>query len=315
MTVAGIDVAKDKLDVVITGLKAFKVAYGEAGLVRLVARLKEQGVSLVVMEASGGYERGAEKALRHAGIPVAVVNPTWIRNFARSYGHLEKTDIIDASVLERYARERTPEPTPPLPDEQLRLKALVRRRDQLKQEVVREVNRRKHPFIESIEAESIDRMCETLKREIKTLEAAIATLLAHESVDAKARRLTSVPGVGVITAAILIAELPELGALEDKQIAKLAGLAPLPRDSGKATGQRSIRAGRELPRRSLFMAAFNGVRNNPVLKTYYAAMKARGKHTQVALVAAAHKLLTILNAMERKQQHWQTPPAQEPLPI
>jgi transposase len=309
MKFAGIDVAKNKLDVVITGIKAFKVVYTDGGLSNLVERLKEHGVTLVVLEASGGYERGVEQALRNADLPVAIINPTWIRNFARSYGHLEKTDIIDASVLERFARERTPPPTPPLSEQQRRLKALVRRRDQLKQELVREKNRLKHPFLSELEAASIDRMIEMLQREIKTLEADIATLMEHESVTAKANRLTSVPGIGVITAAILIAELPELGTLNDKQIAKLAGLAPLPHDSGKSTGQRSIRAGRELPRRSLFMAAFNGVRNNPVLKKYYAAMKSRGKHSQVALVATAHKLLTILNAMEKKQEDWQTSPA------
>lgn len=309
MKFAGIDVAKNKLDVVITGIKAFKVDYKDGGLSTLVERLKEHGVTLVVMEASGGYERGAEKALRNAGLSVSIINPTWIRNYARSYGHLEKTDIIDASVLERFARERTPPPTAPLSEQQLRLKGLVRRRDQLKQELIREKNRLKHPFIDGPEAASINRMVDVLKREIKTLEAEIATLMEHESVTAKANRLMTVPGVGVITAAILIAELPELGSLDNKQIAKLAGLAPLPQDSGKSTGQRSIRAGRELPRRSLFMAAFNGVRNNPTLKKYYTAMKSRGKHTQVALVAAAHKLLTILNAMEREQKDWQTSPA------
>lgn len=309
MKVAGIDVAKLKFDVRITGEKPLVLKYDDTGLATLEARLIEAKVELVALEASGDYEKGIIARLHDAGIPVAVVNPRRIRDFARSLGLLEKTDVIDASVLERYARERQPEATGVVPEQLQQLRALVRRRSEVVDLQVQDTNRVKHPHISAEYKASVQRALAFYKAELRELEAAIRKLLKTPELTKKAERLQTVPGIGPVIAATLMATLNELGTLDTRKLAKLTGIAPMPNDSGQRKGQRNIRGGRLIPRQALYMGAFNGIRNNPTLKAYYEKLKAHGKHSTVALVACAHKLLHILNTMLKNETDWQTSPA------
>jgi transposase len=302
----GIDVAKDRLDVhVRPGGETFVVSRDGEGLAALVERLRSAGPALVVLEATGGFEVTVAAAIGAAGLPLAVVNPRQIRNFARATGKLAKTDALDAAAIAHFAEAVRPEPRA-IPDEQARtLGELVARRRQIVEMMTAERNRRRQLSSHRL-VRSVDRLLAVLQKELSVLEQEIddsirGTPAWRESEDL----LKSVPGVGRTTARTLLAELLELGTLGRKRIAALVGVAPLNRDSGTLRGKRTIWGGRAQVRAALYMAALVAARHNPVIAAMYERLRQAGKPAKVALTACMRKLLTILNAILRDRQPWQ----------
>jgi len=302
----GIDVAKDELAIHIhPTAEAFGVPYDEAGLARLLARLHELAPMLIVCEATGGYEIPLAAALASAGLPLAIVNPRQVRDLARALGQLAKTDTVDAKLIALFAEKVRP-PAQPLADETARrLGELVTRRRQLLEILAGESNRR--PLVrDRTVRRRLDAHIAWLRREIRDLETDLGSTIRGSAAWRETDDLLrSVPGVGPITSASLIAELPELGQLGRRQIAALAGLAPINRDSGQWRGRRCIGGGRRVVRSALYMATVVAVRYNPVLAAFYARLRAAGRPSKVALTASMRKLLTILNAMLRDRRSWQ----------
>jgi transposase len=282
----GIDVSKDRLDVHVrpTGL-VFASTRDGVGLEQLVLRVQGLAPSLVVIEATGGFETTVAAALASAGLPLAVVNPRQIRDFARATGRLAKTDALDAAVIAHFAEAVHPQPRP-VPDEQARaLGELVARRRQLIEMTVAERNRRPHLASKRL-VKGVDRVLAILQKELSTLEAELDdTIRATPAWRANEDLLTSVPGVGQGTARTLLAELPELGTLKRKPLAALAGLAPFAKDSGRRHRQRSIAGGRKPVRAALYMAALAAIRCNPVIAAFYKRLRAVGKPGKLALTA------------------------------
>ena len=302
----GIDVAKDRLDVHIrpTG-EAFAVARDGEGLAALTARLGELGPRLVVLEATGGFEVTVASALAAAKLPLAVVNPRQIRDFARATGKLAKTDALDAAAIAHFAEAIHPEPRP-LPDEQAQaLGELVARRRQVVEMIGAESQRRRQLTQRRL-LRRIERHLAVLQEELSEIERELddsirGTPVWRENDDL----LKSVPGIGPAIARTLLAELPELGTLDRKRIAALVGVAPLNRDSGTMRGRRTTWGGRATVRTALYMAALVASRHNPVITAFYQRLRAAGKPAKVALVACMHKLLLILNAILRDRRPWQ----------
>lgn len=300
----GIDVSKARLDVSIrpTG-KRDSVVNDKVGIKALVKRLEEIRPTLIVMEATGSMERQVSAALGGAGLPVVVVNPRQVRDFAKATGQLAKTDSIDALVLARFAEAVRPA-VRPLPDEvTLELRALTSRRRQITEMIVAERNRianasqavrkRIDAHIRWLEAE--------LERADKDLDQSIRqSPIWRENEDL----LRSVPSIGPVVSRTLLAELAELGKLNRKQIAALVGIAPLNRDSGTFRGRRGIWGGRATVRAALYMAALVASRRNAVIRAFYKRLRDAGKAPKVALVACMRKLLTILNAMIKHKTRW-----------
>lgn len=307
----GIDVAKSRLDVAVRPAnERLSVVNGEAGIAALVAWLQPQQPRLIVLEATGGYERAALVALGAAGLPVVAVNPRQVRDFAKATGRLAKTDRIDAAVLAHFAEAVHPEPRP-LPDEETEtLRALVARRQQVIEMLTAERNRQKlaRPPV----AKRIAAHIAVLKEELAELDQEIDQTI-HQSPlwRAKEQLLRSVPGIGPTVAATLLADLPELGAVTRHEGAALVGVAPLNRDSGARHGQRVVWGGRAHLRATLYMATLVATRSNPVIRGHYQQLLTRGKAKKVALVACMRKLLTILNAMVRSQTPWRAPDLQK----
>lgn len=300
----GIDVSKGHLDVAVrpTG-EAFRVANDDAGISSLVDRFKSMGVTLVVMEASGGYEDGCASALALAQVPTAVVNPRQVRDFAKATGKLAKTDGIDADVVAHFGEALRPAVTP-VDDEGMRhLRELVDRRSQLVEMRTMETNRRQ--MVSPALRRELDKHINWLNARIKDVDKDIGKRIRSSPVwREKDELLRSAAGVGPATSARLIVSLPELGLVEHKQVAALAGLAPYNDDSGTFKGQRHIRGGREEVRTALYMAALTAARFNPVLKDLYVRLVKAGKPTKVAQVAVMRKLLVMLNAMMRDRAAW-----------
>jgi transposase len=304
--VIGIDVGKAHLDIAARPSgEAWRVGNDEAAIAGLVERLRTSAPTLVVLEATGGLEAPVAAALAAAGLPVAVVNPRQVRDFAKATGKLAKTDRLDAQVLAHFAAAVRPEPRP-LPDATSQaLTALVVRRRQLLEMLVAERQRRLlAPAALHLQ---LDEHIAQLKRWLDELDRELAGLIRSSPVwRAQEQLLRSAPGIGPIVAATLLAELPELGRLGHRAIAALVGVAPLNRDSGKHRGTRCIWGGRGAVRAVLYMAAVTASRCNPVIRAHYLRLLAAGKPQKVALVACLHKLLTILNAMARDQLPWRT---------
>lgn len=306
--IVGIDVSKDRLDVhVVPGGEAFFVANDAAGIDDLARRLGAISASLVALEATGGFERLAAVTLSGAGLPVAVVNPAQVRAFADALGKRAKTDPIDAAVIARFAVAGGIK-AKPLADEQTRLFAdLVARRRQIMAMIVAEEARLQRAAGRQLR-KSIGRLLTALRRELKSLDADLdGHVRASPAWRMKEDLLSSVPGVAKGISRTLIAALPELGSLDRRQIAALAGLAPFTRQSGKWRGKSFISGGRANVRAALFMGALVASRHNPVLKAFRDRLVAQGKPKIVAIIATARKLLTILNAIIRDQKPWQTP--------
>jgi len=305
--IVGIDVSKDRLDVAVRPAgKAFVVERSAAGLEGLVARLRELAPYLVALEATGGYETIVAAALAGAALPVVIVNPAQVRDFAKALGRRAKTDPIDAAVIAHFAEATKPEPRP-LPDEATQLLAdLVARRRQIVEMIGAERQREKRVRIAHLR-KSIARLIKALEKELASLDADIDDAVRGSPAwRAKEDLLASVPGIGPIIARTLIAELPELGQLGRKQIAALAGLAPFTRQSGQWRGRSFIAGGRTTVRTALFMGAMVAKQHNPILKAFFDRLLAAGKPKMVALIAVARKLLTILNAILRDNRPWQT---------
>jgi len=300
----GLDVAKDRIEVSVRPTNdRWQADQTDAGIAQLVGRLVALPPTLVVVEATGGYETAVVTALAVAQIPVAVVNPRLVRDFAKALGRLAKTDAIDAAVLALFAERVQPEARP-LPDEaHQELIALVTRRRQLLEMLVAERNRLATAR-RSVRA-SVQQHVRWLERRIGDADRDLTTTI-HQSPlwRAKDDLLRSVPGIGPITSRMLIALLPELGLLSRREIASLVGVAPLNRDSGQQRGRRVVWGGRAAVRAPLYMATLVATRRNPVIRTFYQRLRAAGKPPLVALVAAMRKLLTILNAMVKHEAPW-----------
>lgn len=303
----GVDVSKDWLDVAFSdGRPALRVANDAKGHEAIVDAVRMAGPRLVVLEATGGYQRAAVAALAAEGAPVVVVNPRQVRDFAKATGILAKTDRIDAAVLARFAQTIRPEVRPlPDPERQSFADLVVRRR-----QLVLMRDAEKNRLAQSQDARvlrSVRAMIRAIETQIEALDEELGDRIKSSPVwQHKVDLLKSVKGVGDQTARVLVAELPELGSLSRQRIASLAGLAPFSNDSGMFRGQRSIRGGREGVRRALFMATLAGIRYNPVIRAYYERLVSTGKRKKVALIAAARKLLVILNAIIRTDTPWRT---------
>jgi len=305
--VVGIDVSKDRLDVHVSPSgEAFAVARDGEGLAELVARLTALQPSLVAVEATGGFETTVAAAVAGAGLPLVVVNPAQVRSFAQALGRRAKTDPIDAEVIARFAQAVNPQ-VRPLPDAAERLLAdLVARRRQIVQMIGAEKQRQMRQAEPRLKR-SIARLLTALQKELTELDRQIDDEIRSSPAWRKTEDLLkSVPGVGPVVSRTLVAELPELGQLDRRQIAALAGLAPWTRQSGKWKGKSFIGGGRASVRTALFMAALVAARHNPTLKAFHQRLIAAGKPKLVAITAVARKLLTILNAMVKTNQPWRT---------
>jgi transposase len=305
-TWVGIDVCKDFLDVYVLpqGL-ILQQPNTEIGVQTLIEQLQPSVPSLVVVESTGGLERILVHGLQTATIPVAIANPRKVKGFAIALGKA-KTDKLDAEVIARFAQTVNPRPCP-IPDASAQqLSDLVRRRQQLVEMQVAEKNRlsRASKAVENDIGEHIEQMQDRIELLNEQIQA-----LATQQRDGQRKNeiLRSVKGIGQITAALCVAELPELGKLTDKQIARLVGVAPINHDSGKHKGKRMIQGGRTSIRCGLYMATLVATRHNPVIRDFYQRLLEKGKLKKVALVACMRKLLVILNAMLRDNRTWQAP--------
>jgi len=300
----GIDVSKAKLDVAIWDSEVSWNFRNEAeGWQELVKRLKTCKPTLIVMEASGGLEQSIVAELYLEKLPVAVVNPTRVRDFAGSTGQWAKTDKLDARIIAHFAQAVHPKVRPLRTAEEERLNALVTRRRQVIQILVAEKNRK--ATTHSSLQERVQQHIDWLEDELLDLDREIEHFI-QESPEwqEKAALLRSVPGVGPVTASTMLAELPELGTRNRQQIAALVGVAPVNKDSGKKRGKRRVFGGRAPVRRALYMATLVATRANPVIRRFYERLLAKGKEKKLALTACMRKLLIILNSIIRNRQPW-----------
>jgi transposase len=306
ITSIGIDVSKRRLDIAVRPSgEVFALDRNPAGLEQLSERLRSLSPQIVALEATGGFETVVAAALAATGLPVVVVNPGQIRAFARALGQRAKTDPIDAMVIAHFAEATGLKPRP-LPDEATRLLAdLVTRRRQILEMLVAERQRHERMLAAHLR-KSIARLIKALEKELFSLDTDIGDAVRSSPAwRDKEDLLASVPGVGPVISRTLIAELPELGQLNRKQIAALVGLAPFTRQSGQWRGKSFIGGGRSAVRSALFMGAMVAKQHNPVLKAFFDRLIAAGKPKMVALIAVARKLLTILNAILRDKTPWQ----------
>lgn len=301
----GIDVSKATLDVAVRPQgTVWQVPNDEAGQAELLARFVDLAPTLVVLEATGGYELSVAAALAGAGLPVAIVNPRQVRDFAKATGRLAKTDRLDAAVLAQFAEAIHPEPRA-LPDALTQqFSALVDRRRQIVQMVTAEHNRLQSTRSPAVRRH-IQAHLEWLTNELHELEEELRQAIEASPIwQAQRDLLCSVPGIGPTLACVLLADLPELGTVSAKHVAALVGVAPLNRDSGTHSGHRIVWGGRASVRAALYMAALVATRHNPLLRAFYLRLLERGKPKKVALTACMHKLLTVLNAMVKYQTPW-----------
>ena len=298
----GIDVSKDKLDIAVLGDKqAWPVENTKEGVEKLVQQMQKVCPELIVVEATGGYQRGVVDALFRAGLSVAVVNPTRVRQFARASGLLAKTDKLDAFVLAAFGQRMQPKRYEGKTEAEKQLSVLLVRRKQLEEMLKAEQNRLRtiSPSVRG----SVERIIAILKEEKKKLDEQIRELMREQKGwQEQSEILGSAPGVGMVTTATLLAELPELGKMDRKKIAALVGVAPMNYDSGKKRGYRKTKGGRGDVRSVLYMSTLVATRYNPLIQTQYQQMLKRGKLKKVALTACMRKFLTILNAMTRDKQ-------------
>ena len=301
----GIDISKAQLDVAVRPDGRFAVSNDDAGIAQVIERLSTGPPTLVVVEATGGFEMPLAGALAAAGFPVVVVNPRQVRDFAKATGRLAKTDALDAQTLAHFAEVMRPA-LRPLPDEQTQaLAAILARRRQLVEMLTAEKNRlgsARKPVRKSLRTHIA-----WLERELARTDSDLAQAIRESPVwREKDDLLRSTPGVGPVLTTTLLADLPELGTLTGKQIAALVGVAPLNRDSGTLRGKRTVWGGRAQIRATLYMAALVASRFNPVIRAFYQRLCAAGKAKKVALTACMRKLLIILNAMLKHRTPWRT---------
>ncbi len=302
---AGTDVSKDKLDLHIRpGGKSLSVPYTAAGLRKAQKLVQTAGVSMVVMEATGKLEEQAAAALEAAGVPVAVVNPGGVRDFARATGRLAKTDEIDAGVIAHFAEAVGPQPRTPRTQAHKEVGGLADRRREIVGMITTERNRLARAAVPSV-IERLDKHIRWLEGELEDVEEAIRKATSEDpEMESKKGLLKSVPGVGEVTAVTLIADLPDLGQVSNKEIARLAGLAPFNRDSGLMRGKRTVSGGRAVVRSALYMAALSAIRAPRQMAAFYKRLVEKGKPKKLALTAAARKLLVMRNSMMRRGASW-----------
>jgi transposase len=303
----GIDVSKTQLDVAVRPAGRFAAPNDEAGVAQVLERLRAVPPTLVVVEATGGLEIPLVGALATAGVPVVVVNPRQVRDFAKATGRLAKTDAVDAQTLAHFAEVLRPEPRP-LPDEQTQaLAAILARRRQLVEMLTAEQNRL--ASARQAVRKSLRAHITWLERELQHTDRDLASAIRESPVwREKEALLRSAPGVGPVLTTTLLANLPELGTLTGKQIAALVGVAPFNRDSGPWRGKRRVWGGRAQIRATLYMGALVAARFNPVIRAFYLRLCAAGKAKKVALTACMRKLLLILNAMLKHRTLWRAEP-------
>jgi transposase len=302
----GVDVSKSKLDVYLLERdRLFSVPNDEQAIAALITRLSRYRLERIVIEATGRLEQCFVRAALAKGLPVVIVSPLKVRRFADAVGQLAKTDEIDARLIAQFAATLKPAAHPITDAKAQLIKDLVVRRRQLTSLRTMEKNRR--PIMPANLTPSIDRIIDTLDREIESLELLIQTALEqHAAWRHKRNLLTTMPGIGPSVASTLIGDLPELGSLSRRQIAALTGVAPFNRDSGTLRGKRRIRGGRAHSRTALFLSAMIATRCNPDIKRFYERLLHAGKHKKVALTACIRKIVTTLNAMLRDNTPWQS---------
>ena len=302
----GIDVAKERLDIAVRpDDKQWNVTNGEEGIGTLVSGLEELGPALVVLEATGGLELAVTAALAAAELPVVVVNPRQVRDFARATGRLAKTDRIDAEVISRFGEALQPEVRRVRDEDEERFDELLTRRRQVVAMITTEKNR-----LGTVRDRKVRRRITAhitwLRVELKDVDREMSDAIKESPLwRVKDALLRSVPGIGETTSKVLIAELPELGDLNRKEIASLVGVAPMNRDSGTMRGRRIIFGGRSVVRSALYMAVLAATKHNPDLKTFYQRMLAKGKPKKVALTATMRKLVILLNTVLARGTKWQ----------
>lgn len=304
----GIDVSKGTLDgQFLPEPRRLKLPNTSAGHAQLLTQLPAPGTCHIVVEATGGYERRLVAELAAAGHLVSVVNPRQVRDFAKAHGVLAKTDRIDAQVIARFARDIRPRPVAQTSQKQAELADLVTRRRQLLQLRTAESNRLREGMSKLVR-QSLQRSIDAFSKDLTRIDRAILELVQSDD-DWKNRfeLLKTVPGVGEVTAAALVSELPELGQLNREKISALVGVAPYPDDSGCHTGKRYVRGGRKTLRSTLYMAALCASIHNPVLKRFAQRLKDHGKPAKVVLTACIRKLLVILNTMVKTNTTWRSP--------
>jgi len=301
----GIDMAKRHFD-----LHSFKTGQDRRmensadGIRQCVALCNEIRPKLIVMEATGGYERTLAATVQAEGFAVAVVNPRRIRDFARAAGQIAKTDKLDARIIAQFGATMEPRPTEQIDENTQKLKALVARRSQLVGLHTAESNRLEHAHTKSIQR-SIVAVVKVIAAQLKSIDRQIEQHIQETpQLHQRSEIIDSAPGIGPVTAHMLVTELPELGRVNRRQIAALVGVAPMARDSGTFRGKRMTGGGRKQIRSRLFMPTLVAVRHNPILKAYYTGLINRGKSKMVALVAVMRKLICILNVMVKNNQKW-----------
>jgi transposase len=302
----GIDIAKQYFDMyVLCSRQHHRLDNTAEGVRQCVQVCKAATPELIVMEATGGYELALACALQAEGLPVAIVNPRRIRDFAKAAGQIAKTDKLDARIIAQFAATLEPMTTEQINEDTQKLKALVARRNQLVGLHTAESNRLEHADNRDIQ-HSIAAVLKVIEDQMKAVERKIEDHIRNTpELKQRSETLQSTPGIGPTTAHMLVTELPELGRLNRRQIAALLGVAPIARDSGTLRGKRMTGGGRKNIRSRLFLPTLVAVRYNPVLKAYYDRLVSRGKCKMVALVAAMRKLICILNTMIKKNQNWQ----------
>lgn len=309
----GVDVSKKQLDIYINEIeqKEYRFENSTIGIENFIGvlkalQLKNYSIKLIICEATGGYERLLFNLCQVNNLPIHVTHPNKVRSFAKAIGTFAKTDKIDARMLGQFARVFKPDPDQiVLSPELQKLRAFVTRRQQLLEEKIRETNRL-DKLMEPITRQSIEEHIQWIQKALKALEnLMLDQIKTHSEIQKSVQLLESVPGIGTLTAAVLLTELPELGRIEGKQLAALVGVAPMNQDSGQKTGKRYIQGGRAFIRKSLYMAAVASVRFNPDMKKFYKGLRTRGKLAKIALTAVIRKLLIVLNSVMRRQTPWE----------
>lgn len=304
----GVDVSKLHLDIAIAGRGVARLPNSAAGIGLLVAQLAALNRPHLVCEATGSHTRLMARELAGHAIAMSRINPRRVRDFARAKGQLAKTDAIDAGIILRFAQLMQPEPSPMPDPTALALAGLVRRRRQMVDMLAMEKQRQEHPDTE-MEQASIKAHIAFLTDQVATIDKQIGGAIdADQALADRAKLLRSIPGIGQTTAAVLIAEMPELGTIGNKQVAALAGVAPFNRDSGLMRGQAHIAGGRLSVRCALYMATITAIRVNPPIKAFYKHLREQGKPPKLAITAAMRKLIIIANAVLTNNTPWQSSP-------
>lgn len=309
----GIDVSKAKLDIFINDVEGSEhcVENSKAGIKELILLLKNfqsQGrvIKLIICESTGGYEKLLVNMLHAGELPIHVAHANKVRDFAKATGKFAKTDKIDAKLLNKFAQVFQPNPDKVLLTSELEtLRALLTRRQQLLDEKTRETNRLDKGLL-SVLRQSIEKHVQWIEKALKEIDKLVEEhIKVNDKIGHSVELLSSMPGIGTITATTLLTEVPELGQIEDKALSALIGVAPLNRDSGKKTGKRFIKGGRGLVRRTLYMAALSSIRFNADMKSFYQRLRKKGKVAKVAIIAVVRKLLIMLNSIMRRGTAWE----------